>query len=80
MEKRSTGKRTSRKSAVRDLRLLLPTRYIITGESGTRYEFPGSGSVLQVLENDAVMFLQKRVSYLACCGGGEQNLPIFEEA
>ena len=59
------------------LRLMLPTRYIRNGsESGRKYEWSGSGSIVTVDSNDAE-FLLSLTSPRACCGGKGQG-KVFE--
>lgn len=55
-----------------------PDRLIVNGSvSGKRYEFPRSGTVLEVDAEDAPEMLTKMFGGHSCCGSGAKPLPKF---
>jgi hypothetical protein len=55
-----------------------PDRLIVYGSvSGKRYEFPKSGTVLEVNAEDAPEMLTKVFGSYSCCGGNGKPLPKF---
>lgn len=51
-----------------NLRCRIDAKVIVTGQSGTRYEFSGAGAVVEVAEADVSGLLAKTLGKRLCCG------------